>query len=71
MITHIGIVAGDIWHVLDKQGKIKLSDLFNSLDKPRDAILMSIGWLAREGHIVLEGEAPNYEVSLRKAGEAG
>ena len=66
MITQIGIVAGEIWHFLDKQQIVKLSDLFSNLDKPRDIILMSIGWLAREGHVVLEGEPPDYQVSLRK-----
>ncbi len=66
MITQIGIVAGEIWHFLDKNKQAKLSDIFKGLDKPRDTILMSIGWLAREGHVVLEGEAPDYGVSLRK-----
>ena len=65
MIIKIGIVAGDIWNYLDKQGKVKLSELTSSLDKPRDLILMSLGWLAREGHVVLEG-VDDYEISLRK-----
>ncbi len=69
MITQLGIVAGDIWHFLDKQKDVKLSNLIKDLDKPRDIILMSIGWLSREGHIVLEGEAPDYQVSLRQAEE--
>ena len=69
MITQIGIAAGEIWHFLDRKGNVKLSDIFNSLDKPQVVILMSIGWLAREGHIVLEGEEPDYEVSLRKSEE--
>lgn len=67
MITEIGIVAGEIWHYLESNDKTaNLEDILKSLDKPRDAILMSLGWLAREGHMVLEGEAPNFKVSLRK-----
>lgn len=67
MITEIGIIAGEIWHFLDKHGKVsKLEDIFKGIDKRRDTILMSIGWLAREGHVILEGEAPNYKISLRK-----
>ncbi len=66
MITEIGIVAGDIWHYLDDHGKVTLRQLADNIDKPRDIILMSVGWLAREGHVILEGEGPNYEISLRK-----
>ncbi len=67
MITEIGIVAGEIWHYLEKNNKTaNLEDIVKSIDKPRDNILMSIGWLAREGHVTLEGSVPNYRVSLRK-----
>lgn len=66
MITEIGITAGEVWHYLDEHGVVKLEELAGKVDKPRDAILMSVGWLAREGHVVLEGEGPNYNISLRK-----
>jgi hypothetical protein len=66
MITEIGIVAGEIWHYLEKSDKRdNLDNIIKHIEKPRDIILMSIGWLAREGHIVLKGETPNHEVSLR------
>ena len=65
MIINIGIVAGDIWHYLDEHGKVKLSELIIKLDKSRELILMSLGWLAREGHVLLEGDE-DYEISLRK-----
>ena len=66
MITKIGIVAGEIWHILENRAKSSLDDIIKDVDAPRDIVLMSIGWLAREGHVVLEVEAPNQEVSLRK-----
>lgn len=73
MITEIGIVAGEIWHYLDQHGDTLLSVLIKGIDKPRDNILMSLGWLAREGHVLLQqeglptGKAGNeYRVSLRK-----
>ena len=53
MITRLGIVAGEIWHYLDEHKQSSLSELISNLDKPRDTILMSLGWLAREGHVVL------------------
>lgn len=66
MITEIGIVAGDIWHFLDQHGEVSLSALVQGIDKPRDNVLMSLGWLAREGHVVLQQTESDYKVSLRK-----
>lgn len=68
MITEIGIIAGDIWHFLDQHGEVTLSALVRGIDKPRDNVLMSLGWLAREGHVLLQQTAGDYSVSLRKDG---
>ena len=65
MITEIGITAGEIWHYLDEHGEVKLPELCSGIDKPRDVILMSLGWLAREGHVILEGDK-DYKISLRR-----
>lgn len=66
MIIEIGIAAGEIWHYLDEHGEVKLSEIVSGIDKPRDIILMSLGWLAREGHVILEKETNDYKVSLRR-----
>lgn len=67
MITWIGVTAGDIWNYLDKHDReAPFEDIVNALKKDRDLILMSIGWLAREGHVSLEGESPRYIVKLTK-----
>jgi len=67
MITKIGIVAGEIWHWLEKDDEIcSLEVMIKGLDKPRDMLLMSIGWLVREGHVVVRGEGSDYKVTLRK-----
>jgi len=66
MITEIGIVAGDIWHFLDEHGEAMLSELIKGIDKSRDNVLMSLGWLAREGHVILQQVEGDYKVSLRK-----
>lgn len=66
MIIEIGIVAGDIWHYLDQHGEISLADLVRGIDKQRDIVLMSLGWLAREGHVVLHPAGQEYRLSLRK-----
>ena len=66
MITEIGIVAGEIWHFLDQHGEASLSGLVKAIDKPRDNVLMSLGWLAREGHVILNQQIKDeYRVSLR------
>jgi DNA-binding IclR family transcriptional regulator len=66
LITRIGIVAGEIWHLLDQQSETTLSALVSNIDHPRDTILMSLGWLAREGHVVLQESEGDYILSLRK-----
>jgi hypothetical protein len=66
MITEIGIVAGDIWHFLDQHGEVTLSVLVAGIEKPRETVLMSLGWLAREGHVVLQQTEADYKVSLRR-----
>ena len=65
MITEIGIVAGDIWHYLDQHKKATLEELEKGIDKDRDVVLMSLGWLAREGHVIMEHAGRNYTISLR------
>jgi len=68
MITEIGIVAGEIWHYLDLHGEVALVALVKGIDKPRDNVLMSLGWLAREGHVILQQVQGDYRISLRKDG---
>jgi len=66
MITEIGIVAGDIWHFLDEHGETMLSVLLKGIDRPRDITLMSLGWLAREGHVILQQIGGDYKINLKK-----
>ncbi len=66
MIIEIGIVAGDIWQYLDHHGEVSLAELIRGIDKPRDNVLMSLGWLAREGHVVLQQVENDYRIWLRK-----
>ena len=66
MITEIGITAGDIWHYLDEHGKSSLSQVAKGIDTDKERVLMSIGWLAREGHIVVDRSSSDYQVYLRR-----
>lgn len=64
MITEIGITAGDIWHYLDKHQTATLDELVRGIKKPRDLVCMSLGWLAREGHVHLGNEKTGYLARL-------
>ncbi|OGW87473.1 MAG: hypothetical protein A3A81_03825 [Omnitrophica bacterium RIFCSPLOWO2_01_FULL_45_10b] len=56
MITWIGLCAGEVWKYLDTHdGKTSLKSLLAEIDAPRETILMAVGWLAREGHILMRG----------------
>jgi len=66
MITEIGIVAGEIWQFLEKKERVMLEELFKKIDKSKELVLMSLGWLAREGHVILEKKEDTYDVRLRK-----
>mgnify|MGYP001562213683 CR=1 FL=1 len=41
-------------------------EMAKNIDKPKELLLMSAGWLAREGHIILNKEGNDYKVSLRR-----
>lgn len=66
MITEIGIAAGDIWHYLDEHGSATLEELVKHVKKDRNLLLMSLGWLAREGHVTLGDENTGFRTSLTK-----
>jgi len=66
MITEIGIIAGDIWHYLDKHESGTLDQLVQGIGKPKDLILMSLGWLAREGHVNLGDQKTGYLARLNR-----
>ena len=50
MITDIGIVAGNILELLEnRNGVLVFGEIHVDLKQPRDLVLMSLGWLIREG----------------------
>lgn len=66
MITRIGLAAGDIWHYLDTHKNVTYKELIRNIQRPADHILMGLGWLGREGHVILTEKDGDYEVVLRK-----
>ena len=65
MITEIGIVAGEIWHYLDQHNEALFSCVVAGIDRPKELALMSLGWLAREGHVVVRQEGGDLNIELR------
>lgn len=66
MITEIGIVAGDIWHYLDEHGNVPFAAVVKGIERSRELALMSLGWLAREGHVVVRQDGQDFRVELRR-----
>ena len=66
MITEIGIVAGEIWHYLDERGEVLFSEVTKGIGRPQEVALMSLGWLGREGHVIVRQDGGDFRVALRK-----
>ena len=66
MITEIGIVAGEIWHYLDGHGDVPFAQVVVGIGRPKDVALMSLGWLAREGHVIVQQGQQDLRVQLRR-----
>ena len=65
MITWIGLCAGEVWRYLDKkEGDASLKDLFTGIKAPKETILMAVGWLGREGYIIIDGNMPDPVIRL-------
>lgn len=60
MITWIGLCAGETWRYLDAhEGKSFLKELLSGVKAPEQTLLMAVGWLGREGYVLIEGDLPN------------
>ncbi len=66
MITEIGIVAGEIWQFLDGKKSVTADELTKELKRPRELVMMSLGWLAREGYITLWISGSDYSAALNR-----
>ena len=64
-VTHIGEMAGIVWHVLDEHGPQSLAKLVKLIDAPRDSVMQALGWLAREEKLSIEETSRGKIVSLR------
>jgi len=64
-IDQIGETAGFVWQALNGHGPLSTAKIVKQVDAPRDVVMQSIGWLAREGKIAIEDRGRSRIVSLR------
>jgi hypothetical protein len=64
-VDHIGATAGAVWHTLADQGPLTVAKLVKAVGEPRDSVMQALGWLAREGKILIHEESRKRIVSLR------
>ncbi len=64
-VAHIGDTAGVAWNILREAGPMSLAKLVKAVGEPRDTVMQSLGWLAREDKILIEEEGRKRIVSLR------
>jgi hypothetical protein len=62
----IGHVAGDLWHLLDKDGGQSLASIKKAANAPDELILAAIGWLAREDKLDFTTSGRTLKISLRQ-----
>ena len=68
MITRIGIISGEIITLLEESKcSMTVQKLSYLLKEPQEWVLMSVGWLLREGYLSAEGHEKKVSVSLRHA----
>ena len=73
MITEIGFAAGDIWKLLDQKERLELSEVMKQIPHSKELVLMALGWLCREGHVVVAKQSSKIYLELRqgRASNAG
>jgi hypothetical protein len=62
----IGATAGMVWRYLEANGRSSISAIEKGVDAPRALVCMALGWLAREGKLVLIEEERSTQVRLNR-----
>jgi len=57
-----------VWQYLDQHGPTTYSRLVKDLDASRDLIMQGIGWLAREGKVLVEETPKCRMITLAREG---
>ncbi len=65
MTYEIGESAGRIWQFLNEHPASTWEQINKDLKLDTSLFFMSVGWLAREDKIILEGQGTKVKVSLK------
>jgi hypothetical protein len=69
LIVAIGEMAGKVWRHLAAEGEQSVSQVASALDEPLERVTLAVGWLAREGKIVLKIESGTLFLALKENDE--
>lgn len=73
MHEEIGTTAGTVWQILNAKGELSLPSLKQQAAAKSPVFEWAIGWLAREGKVIITRRQKSYHVRLNDAqtGTAG
>jgi hypothetical protein len=69
LIVAVGELAGKVWRHLAAEGEQPLSQVAVALGEPDDRVTLAVGWLAREGKILLRSESGAILIALKEPDE--
>jgi hypothetical protein len=64
MIEKIGINAGKVWTILDERGRQNVKEVKKAAKLTDKDLYAAIGWLGREGKVVMEEVEKEIYISL-------
>ena len=65
MQEEIGTVAGVIWNTLNAKGELTMTQLKKHVKAKEPVVNWAIGWLAREGKILIKQEKRSLRIRLQ------
>jgi len=66
MHEEIGTTAGAIWQALNANGELSLPSLKQHVEAKSPVFEWAVGWLAREGKVVITRHQKSYRVRLNE-----
>ena len=65
MLENIGSIAGAVWHYLEGNDKVSVTKLAREIGEKERAVLMALGWLAREDKLDFEKRGNGIYITLK------
>ena len=66
MLQNIGEVAGSIWHALNKNKEMPISQISKIIKEKETVTYQGLGWLAREGKLNYRTKGRRIFISLNE-----